>query len=336
MVTIRDVAKAAGVSLTTVSRAYNPKAVIRQSTRERILKLAHEMGYVPNLSARSLVTNQKFVLGVFFSNLRSGTPETFLSTVINSVYEVLPDDYLLSVNDIAHLSNFEARVQMRMAGVLVVSQSPDDDAFIQRLAQAQIPTVVINRDLEDPLSYNVCSDDRLGVYKAMQYLAQAGHQRVGMIAGLPSYTSAHQRRQGFDDGVADFGLTRVDAAMRPGNYSAQAGRKQMQAILDLPSDQRPTAVICADDDTAVGALRACYQAGVSVPAGMSVVGFDDSIYAAMSVPALTTVKKPIVQMATAGIAKLLALIAGEVDTVVHKEVIAPSLIVRESVLDRHK
>ncbi|MCI1985419.1 MAG: LacI family transcriptional regulator [Lactobacillus sp.] len=336
MVTIRDVAKAAGVSLTTVSRAYNPKAVIRASTRERILAIAEELGYVPNLSARSLVTNQKFVLGVFFSNLRSGTPETFLSTVINSVYEVLPDDYLLSVNDIAHLTNFEARVQMRMAGVLVVSQSPADDAFIQRLAKAQIPTVVINRDLGEPNSYNVCSDDRLGVYQAMAYLAKAGHQRVGMIAGLPGYTSAQQRRQGFDDGVRDYGLTRVAEAMRPGDYSVQAGREQMTAILQLPAATRPSAVLCADDDTAVGALRACYQAGVSVPEEMSVVGFDDSIYAAMSVPALTTVKKPIVQMATAGITKLLALIAGENDAVVHKDVIAPSLIVRESIADRHK
>ncbi|WP_390410209.1 LacI family DNA-binding transcriptional regulator [Lacticaseibacillus jixiensis] len=331
MVTIKDVAKIAGVSMTTVSRAFNPKAVIKQDTRDKIMTIAKEIGYVPNYNARSLVTHRKFAIGLFFSSLQDGTSESFLSATIASIYEALPENFLLTVNDVRRINSFDGMVKNRMDGVLVVSQSERDNDFIYQLKRNHVPMVVINRYLDDPEIVNVSSDDMLGVSKMIAEIAKAGHKRVGMIEGIPSFASSVQRRQGFDEGVRRYHLTAVPEAIRPGDYSSQTGQAQMAKILALPENIRPTCVVCANDDTAVGALRACYLAGINVPQDMSVVGFDDSLYAAMSVPALTTVKKPITEMAHSGIQKLIALIDGENVDVAHREKIEPRVILRESV-----
>ncbi|WP_461215094.1 LacI family DNA-binding transcriptional regulator [Lacticaseibacillus sp. GG6-2] len=331
MVTIRDVAKLAGVSMTTVSRAFNDKAVIKDETRQQILRIAKEIGYVPNYNARGLVTNRKFVIGIFFSSLKDGTSQSFLSTIISAAYEMLPSNFLLSVNDIRKVSDVEGLVRNRMDGVLVVSQSDLDNEFIYKIKDLALPMVVINRPLNDPDIWNISGDGFTGVKQAMDYVASMGHHRVGMIEGMPGFASAVNRRQGFDEGAAANKLTIVPEAIQAGDYSSASGQTAMAKILALPRSQWPTLVFCANDDTAIGALHACYAAGVSVPEDISVIGFDDSYYAQMSVPALTTVKKPIVEMTKQGLDDLLKLVEGETPAGEVHQKIEPSLVIRDSV-----
>ncbi len=331
MVTIRDVAKLAGVSMTTVSRAFNEKAVIKAETRQQILRIAKEIGYVPNYNARGLVTNRKFVIGIFFSSLKDGTSQSFLSTIISAAYEMLPDNYLLSVNDIRRITDAEGLVRNRMDGVLVVSQSERDNEFIYKIKALALPMVVINRPLNNPEIWNISGNGQVGVKQAMDYAASLGHRRVGMIEGMPGFASAVNRRQGFDEGVAANGLTVVPEAVQVGDYSSASGQVAMAKILALPRAQWPTLVFCANDDTAIGALHACFAAGVSVPQDISVIGFDDSYYAQMSVPALTTIKKPIVEMTKQGLADLLQLVEGEIPAGPIQSKIEPRLMIRDSV-----
>lgn len=331
MVTIRDVAKLAGVSMTTVSRAFNEKAVIKDETRQAILKIAKEIGYVPNYNARGLVTNRKFVIGIFFSSLRDGTSQSFLSTIISAAYEMLPNNYLLSVNDILRVTDAEALVRNRMDGVMIVSQSENDNDFIYKLKGMGLPMVVINRQLSDTEIRNISGNGVLGVKQAIDYAAKLGHKRVGMIEGMPGFVSAVNRRHGFDLGVLENGLTAVKEAIQVGDYSSASGQAAMTKILALPVAERPTLVFCANDDMAIGALHACYAAGVHVPDDISVIGFDDSYYASMSVPALTTVKKPVVPMTKRGLADLLRLIDGEKLDGANRLKIPAALIIRDSV-----
>lgn len=331
MVTIRDVAKLAGVSMTTVSRAFNQNAVIKNETRQQILTIAKQIGYAPDYNARGLVTRHKFIIGIFFSSLGDGTSQSFLSNIISIAYETLPDNYLLSVNDIRSVKDINALVSNRMDGVLVISQSDQDNAFIYQVKSIGLPLVVINRYLNDPEIHNISGDDLEGVKQAITYAATQGHQRVAMIEGIPGFTSSAQRRQGFDQGVADNNLTVVSEAMLVGDYSLASGQSAMLKILQLPKKQRPTVVFCANDDTAIGALHACYAANVRVPDEISIIGFDDSYYASMSIPALTTVKKPMVAMTKRGISDLLQIIGEQKLTDSNHITMEPELIIRDSV-----
>ncbi|WP_125606305.1 LacI family DNA-binding transcriptional regulator [Lapidilactobacillus bayanensis] len=331
MVTIKDVAKLAGVSMTTVSRAFNEKAVIKDKTRQQILDIAKRIGYVPDYNARGLVTKKKFVVGIFFSSMGDGTSRSFLSSIISTAYEALPDNYLLSVNDIRSVKDINGLVRNRMDGVIVVSQSDRDNDFIYQVKALGLPLVVINRFLNDPDIRNISGDDLRGVKDAMTYAVKQGHQRVGMIEGIPGFTSSTQRRQGFDQAVLANQLIVNPGAIQIGDYSLTSGQQAMIEILRLPKEQRPTVVFCANDDTAIGALRACYAAGVRVPNEISVMGFDDSYYASMSVPALTTVRKPILAMTTRGIEDLLKLIDGDTLSADNHVILEPELIIRESV-----
>lgn len=331
MVTIKDVAKLAGVSMTTVSRAFNEKAVIKDETRRQILAIAKQIGYVPDYNARGLVTKKKFVIGIFFSSLGDGTSHSFLSSIISAAYETLPDNYLLSVNDIRSVKDIDGLVRNRMDGIIVVSQSDQDNAFIYQVKSIGLPLVVINRFLNDPDIRNISGDDLQGVKAAMTYAAKQGHRRVGMIGGIPGFTSSDQRRQGFDQGVLANQLETVPEAIQVGDYSLTSGQQAMIKILQLPKKIRPTVVFCANDDMAIGALHACYATGIRVPEEISVMGFDDSYYASMSIPALTTIKKPMLAMTIQGIRDLLKLINGDDLDDDNHVILNPELMIRESV-----
>lgn len=330
MVTIRDVARLAGVSMTTVSRAFNEHTVIKAATRQRILQVARETGYVPNYNARSLVTNKKYTLGIFFSTLTDGTSQSFLSAIINAAYRIVPENYLLTVNGINRIDSVADMVASRMDGVIIVSQSEKDAQFIYEAKSLHIPLVVINRQLNDTSIANVTSDDAAGVHLGLDYVAQCGHKKVGMIQGKAGFTSALLRRQGFDQGVIDNHLIAVPEAIRSGDYSSQTGQAQMAAILALPADIRPTCVICANDDMAIGALRACYLAGLHLPDDMSVLGFDGSFYASMHNPAITTIAKPIGDMVALAITHLMEQIDTPELPKLHLR-LPPRLVVRESI-----
>lgn len=334
LVTIKDVAKLAGVSMTTVSRAFNEKSIIKEETRKEILDIADKIGYIPNYNARGLVTKKKFIIGVFFSNLHDGTSTSFFYDAIGSLYDALPDDYLLSVNDIKRVNNFEQLMQNRVDGVMVISQSDDDDQFIYKVKSSGIPMVVINRFINDKEICNISSDDFSGVKAGVDYIAGKGHKKIGMIEGIPGFTSSVQRRQGFNQGIISNGLIAVSEAIKVGDYSSKMGQEKMNEILSLPKDKRPTCVVCANDDTAIGALRSCYMNGVRVPEDISVIGFDDIFYSSMSIPALTTIKKPISQMADLGIKSLIDIIDDEKIDITERIKIQPKLIVRESVADQ--
>lgn len=329
MVTIREVAKLAGVSMTTVSRAFNPKAVIKEDTRQKIFKIANDIGYAPNISARGLVTNKKFVIGVFLSSIHTNM-STYLSDILSNIHDALPDNYLLSVEGIDRIDNIEQKVKNRFDGILVVSQSAADNQFIYKMKTNHIPMVVVLRKMDNPEIDNIYPDDERAILDAVNYIANQGHQRIGFIEGRPEFEATITRRRGIEIGCAANHLVLVDDAVKVGDFSPAAGKKLMAEILQLPAATRPTCVICANDDMALGAMRACYERGVKVPDDISIMGFDNVAYARLSTPSLTTINNPIQEMASAGIKRLISIIDNP-----HQErlsmVMTPALVIRESI-----
>lgn len=305
MVTIKDIARVAGVSHTTVSRALNGNPLIKRDTREKIEKIAAELNYIPNVSAKSLVTKKSHTIGLFFSSIDQGTSASFLVDVIKGIHHALDESYSLSVNGIDSFKNLELISRQRFDGILVMSQSDADNSFIYHVKSSGIPFVVLNRHLEDPGIMNVVASDREGVREAVDYAIAQGHKRLAMIEGKDGFKSSSERRQGFMESLLSHQLTTGQEYFVQGDYSIESGFQAMQSLLALP--EPPTCVFCANDDMAVGAMNACFENQVSVPSRISLIGFDDIVFARYTNPALTTVRKPIADISELGTRKLIEL-----------------------------
>lgn len=307
MITIKDIARIAGVSHTTVSRALNGNPLIKKVTRDRIAKIAAEMNYIPNYNAKSLVTKRSFTIGLFFSSIDQGTSASFLVDVIKGINHVLDENYTLSVNGIDALHNFGTILPQRYDGILVMSQSDEDNAFIYHAKTMGIPLVVLSRQLEDSSIMNVVANDRDGVKEAITHAILQGHTKLAIIEGKPGFKSSTERKQGFMDSLISHGLLLKPEYFANGDYSIESGYSAMNHLLDLTDP--PTAVFCSNDDMAIGAMNACYARSVDIPKQLSLIGFDDIMFAQYTNPALTTVRKPIKDISELGTKMLIQLMS---------------------------
>ncbi|PAE12801.1 LacI family transcriptional regulator [Niallia circulans] len=305
MVTIKDIAKLAGVSHTTVSRALNDSPLIKPATKDKIKKIAAELHYVPNFNAKSLVNQKSYTIGVFFSSISHGTSSSFLVDVIKGVNSVLDENYCIAVNGIDTLVHFDKIISKRFDGIIVLSQSDTDNAFIYYIQQTGIPLVVLNRRLDDPSIPNVSANDQQGVEQAIDEAISLGHKNLAYINGKSSFRSSAERKQGFVNSLSKHRLSVQPEFMVNGDYSMESGFEKMKQLLDLPTP--PSLVFCANDDMAIGALKACFSKERKVPNDISIIGFDDIAFAQYSTPALTTIHKPIDKISEIGMQMLIAL-----------------------------
>ncbi|MDQ1913109.1 LacI family DNA-binding transcriptional regulator [Paenibacillus sp. GD4] len=305
-VTIKDIAKLAGVSHTTVSRALNDSPLINPETKERIKALAHELDYTPNYSAKSLVLDRSYNLGLFFSTLHTGTSAGFLYESIKGVNDVIKDQYNLIVRGIDDYRSYHKINRKSYDGLIVMSQSESDQAFIEYVTQKDIPLVVLNRRVDSVEVMNLVPDDQSGAYQVVEYLLRMGHRRIGIIEGKTGFRSTLERRAGYEEAMRMYDATVHPELCMPGNYDAESGYASMLRMLKQPL--RPTAVFCFNDDMALGAVKAIQEQGLTVPGDISVVGFDNHLFSAFMTPSLTTVRRPIEAIGREGAAKLLSFI----------------------------
>ncbi|MEW9697883.1 LacI family DNA-binding transcriptional regulator [Paenibacillus sp. SI8] len=327
-VTIKDIARIAGVSHTTVSRALNDSPLINEETKERIRAIAEQMDYTPNFNAKSLVLDRSYNLGLFFTTLNKGTSAGFFYEAIRGVNGVIQDRYQLIVKGIDDYRSFHSITRKSFDGIIVVSQSDDDQPFIEHAAGKGIPLVVLNRPVETTGVLNVLSDEEQGAFLAGSYLIEQGHRKIALIEGRADFKSAQNRKEGFERAMTHSGVSVREDYRFPGLYDLESGHKAMKQFLALPD--RPTAVFCCNDEMALGAMKAISEAGMQVPRDVSIIGFDDTLFAAYVTPALTTVRRPIEQISTEGAIRLL----GNIENKLHETeqlLVKTELIVRESV-----
>lgn len=309
MVTIKDIAKLAGVSHTTVSRALNDSPLIKEATKNKIRELAESLDYVPNLSAKSLVRQKSFMISLFFSSIDQGTSDSFLVEAIRAINEALPRDYILSVRGIDTLESLDFVDQHRCDGAIVMSQVDEDDLLIEKLLTKKIPTVVLNRQLQDPGIINISADDAKGVADAIRYAYQKGYRRFGILEGKSGFRSTKIRKQGFLETLQALDLPFNEAWAFQGDYSLASGQRAAEALLQMT--ERPELLFCSNDDMAIGAMNTCIEHGLKIPEELAFIGFDDIPFAKFTAPALTTIHKPVDQISRLGIKELIALISGE-------------------------
>lgn len=320
-----DVARLAGVSHQTVSRVLNEHKNVSEQTRVRVRAAIVELGYRPDRAARALVTGTSKVIGVVAQNSSLYGPASMLAAFEEAAQATGFAVNVGSVRDLDERSITEAverHLDQRVAGLVVIAPVESAGPALQRLP-AHVPVVTIDGDPERS-STLVTVDQVAGARAATEFLLAAGHRTVWHISGPADWYDAAGRVRGWEAALRDAGAE--VPPLLTGDWSAASGYRNGQLLARLPE---VTAVFTANDHIALGLLRALNEHGRRVPADVSIVGFDDVPEAAYFTPPLTTVRPDFHAAAVASLELLLAQIDG--DTSATRRVIAPELIVRDSV-----
>lgn len=292
MVTIKDIAKKTGFSVTTVSKTLNNYPDISDRTKKIILAAAKEMGYLPNATARSLVTKKSWTIGVVFEEQTgAGITHPFFGGVLDKFKKYIEEkgyDLLFISQTIAgspSSSYYTHCLQKGVDGIIILC-SFVDVASIRELLESNIPSVII--DHETPLTNCVYTDNYKALYQATEYLIKLGHKKIGHIHGdLLSFVGI-ERYNGFRQALMDYSVPiRTDFLFHGETYTIQEGYERGVEIAGL--NDRPTAIIAASDQLAIGAMQALHERGIRVPEDISLIGFDDIELVRLIKPGLTTI-----------------------------------------------
>src|SRR5215831_12410952 len=287
---IKDVALKAGVSTATVSHVINNTRRVTDSTRERVLKAIDQCAYYPNAHARSLALGRSHTLGLLVSDISNPFFPELVKSIEVAAFERGYDLILSNTNyDAVRTSNYVRRmIGRQVAGVLLMT-SEIDPALIDELDRKQVSVVFYNIEPGGDRVSNVIIDAEAGIDEAVSHLVSLGHRAIAHIGGPPRTRAGSQRVAAFRASMERH-LQDEHPAIYEGDFRVDGGRRAAAKI--LASDPRPSAVLAANDMMALGAMQAFRAAGLSIPRDMSVIGFDDIAFAALSDPPLTTVSLP--------------------------------------------
>lgn len=322
MTTIRDVAKRAGVSVTTASYVLNNTGNISAATRLRVMEAAEELNYHPNAFARHLKKVKTRTIGVFISRFGGSFYEEILEgihdVILNTDYELIVSPETRSPRRLLHY---------RQVDGAIVFDSKIPDVSVLKLASRRFPIVVLDRLLQNDFILPLLLDNSQGVREAFQHLYGQGARRIAFVAGAPSIDNT-ERMETFLAEAKQHGLT---VPLYQGNFTEGSGYEAAQTVFQ--SGELPQAVFCANDQMAIGFLRAMHERGLRAPQDIAVVGFDDIPIARYMQPSLSTVGASRFEWGAAATRQLLDFL--ENNTPFQPYRIPTHFIARESSVARH-
>lgn len=305
-VTISDVARAAGVSVPTVSKVVNERYGVAAATSKRVMDVVAELGYETSLVASSLRRQRTNVIGILVAEFESFSVELLkgISTAATGTgYELLAYSGLVVGES---RTGWERKSLSRLAGTLI------DGAIIVTpsvlVPTTSIPVVAIDAHTGSGGPATIDSDNRGGARVATRHLIELGHRRIAHIRGRNDLASAQLREEGYRESLADAGITFDPGLVRDGGYQAALTEEAAREL--LRGFDRPTAVFAANDMSALGVLAVARELGLRVPEDLSVVGFDDVPEAAASHPPLTTMAQPLQALGAQALHMLIELLDG--------------------------
>jgi DNA-binding LacI/PurR family transcriptional regulator len=331
--TIYEIAKRAGVSVSTVSRVVNGKPGVGEAVRERVKKLLADLDYAPNLLARELSNRRTNVIGIVMPGINDYFTERI--DAINGVcrergYSLMITANTRLANDVeSEAANLRLLYERRVEGILFfATRWSDAHREALRKITADIPVVALDRIIEDSGIPCVLHDNPGGARKMMRHLLSLGHRRIAFLRG-PSYDeTSREREDAWRTELAAVGFPAEESLVRKGNWTLEGGRREGLALLSSP-ENRPTAIFAGNDNMALGVLRAAYELGLRVPADLSVAGYDGSPMGGYSSPTLSTVGHDQTAMGVRA-GELLFEVIGNRKPEVSRIVLEDNLIARES------
>jgi LacI family transcriptional regulator len=326
-VTIRDVARAAGVSVSTVSRVLNDKDDVAPETAAAVRRVIEELGYASSLAARGLRSRTTHVVGVIVQDMW----HPFISSLIKGINEVVAAHaydllaYASARRNVEALAQWEQQQVARLNGTVtdgIIVVTPHAATY-----RTAFPVVAVDPHQADTEFPAVISTNRQGVLEAMNYLLALGHRRIGFITGRMDLQSAVRRYDGYRSALGEAGIAFDPALVEEGDYSRETARKAARRLLSRPHP--PTAIMASSDDTAFGVYDAAAELGLRIPEDLSVIGFDNIPASASVNPPLTTVDQFIERMGALAAEIVLKLIQGQpCESRVHK--VPTRLVIRQS------
>lgn len=292
MATIKDIAKQANVSIATVSRVINKHPDVSDETRKKIIKIMAEKNYKPNTIARSLSTRISKQIGVFFTDhYNSGLQHPFFREVIYGMEKALGENgydlvYFTNRRWGDNFSYLEKCKDRHVDGVVLMGVLKDDPN-LNNLLSSSIPVVFVDIDIISENASYVISDNVSGAKKAVKYLYNLGHTKIGTILGINITKSTQDRFLGYKLALEELEINYNSDWVVNGDYTEEGSYQAIKKLLKL--DQLPTAIFCQSDKMAIGAMNALEDSGHKVPEDFSIIGYDDIEVSRYVKPALTTI-----------------------------------------------
>ncbi|MBN3807905.1 LacI family DNA-binding transcriptional regulator [Paraburkholderia sp. Ac-20347] len=324
--TLADVARLAGVSQMTASRALNGRPGVSRETRDEVLRIASDIGYVVNRTAQKLSGGRNGIIGIMTPTLDTQFSSELILGAGRAARAAGCEVLVYTVSDDSHSHQELIKLVRQFSdGLLVIL--PRETMCLDALATAHVPVVVVDQRGTLNRFPSVSVDNYGGARMAVEHLVSLGHKRIAFLGGDEAIEGVRDRQRGYHDTLVRHGIELDPALVVTGDLSQMTAFEVATGLVNLPDP--PTAIFTANDQSAFGAIAAAREAGLRVPDDISVIGFDDIPMAEQFHPALTTVRQPFQQMSSSAVNALLAQIAGS-DAVAQRTTFPAELVVRQS------
>lgn len=327
-VTMKDVAKQAGVSTTTVSHVINSTRFVSPKVREHVMAVMSELSYQPNAIAKSLRQKSTNTIGLVISDISN----PFFTSLIRGVEDaVTKKGYNLILcstdeNPVKEKTAMEVLMQKQVDG-MIMAPTGGNIEYLSDLVARKYPLVFVDRFLDGVHAPVAQVDNQDGAYRAVTHLIGLGHRRIGLITGLPALSSTRERLAGYNRALADHGLPPCPELIFQANSQVDGGMAGARYFFGL--SEPPTAIFAANNLMTIGVMKALHAAGLTCPQDMAVVGFDDFDWASAFRPLLTTVAQPVYEVGKAAADLVLARLQKKA-RLASAVVLKGTLIIRES------
>lgn len=335
--TIDDVAGLAGVGRTTVSRVLNNQPNVREEVRDKVMQAVETLGYRVNLQARNLAGRRALRIGLVHASDFDSEPNSYFASALElgatrtaTEQGVQLITHVINQNDPGAADDILARVRDdQFDGVILTPPFSDNVALLRRLRAQGVEVVCIAGGADaEAAALTVGIDERQAGFDIGQHLIGLGHRRFGYIKGLAGHISAEGRFDGFLAALTDAGIAADAVRWTRGNFTFRSGLDCAQGLLD--GRGAVTALVCANDDMAAGALLAAHKAGLQIPGDVAITGFDDTPVSEIVWPPLTTIHQPLRRMGGRAVELLVTRVTNPDAPNSGREIIAHALVIRDS------
>ncbi|ACL70200.1 LacI family DNA-binding transcriptional regulator [Halothermothrix orenii] len=329
-ITMKDIAKAAKVSKSTVSRALSNDPRVNEETRKKVVKIAREMNYRPHQVAQALAKKNTNIIGVVLPTFPRTVADPFFLEFLQGIGEIAVEKgYSLTLPNLARkeIQNLGQVINKNTVDGVILTEPKIDDPRIKYLKEKEIPFVFLGNPMDKDDVYWVETDNIRGSYLAMEYLIKSGHKKIATVAGSPDLVAGKYRYLGYKKALENYGLTIDKNLVCYADFTEEGAYSAVLKLLEKRNDF--TAIFVANDLMAFGVIKALKEKGLSIPEDIAVMGYDGIKLGEFIEPPLSTIKIPSRQMGRVALNLLIKLINGE--NVKDKHVLLPpELMVRES------
>jgi LacI family transcriptional regulator len=326
-VSIEDVARIAGVSITTVSRVINKLSTVKEKNRRLVLDAVKQLNFQPSVLAQRLATGKSNVIALVIPRYEGVFYSFYAMELIRGVGTLCEE---LKLDLLLHLTDARVSLNLKGVGGIIFSDIIGNRHQLEELLRDGVPCVVLNHYMEDMDVSCIAVDNRSGAEEAVKYLVSLGHKKIAHITGDVVTQAAAWRFEGYKRALKKSNIELRDDYVFKTNYSRGQARQAAEDLISMPDSLRPTAVFVASDSMALEVMAVVREHGKEVPRDLSIIGFDDDPAGLYGPVALNTVRQPLIKMAEEGVKLLNTLINPKDKVKVNKILLPTELVIRES------